>query len=106
MPRTRGTFVKGGPIPKSPGRPPTPKLSGYDFKADAARLLPLAMKRIERLLRTRDTESALIVRIAENLADRVHGRPSQSITGANGGPLLLSFTQIVQGVDGAKAEKL
>jgi hypothetical protein len=106
--RNRTTFVKGGDIPKSPGRPKRnlPPVEGYDFKANCAQLMPLAMKRVQELLENRRTAPAIKMRAADFLADRLYGRPPQAITGAGGGPLLVSFTQILSGVDGARHERL
>ena len=106
---TKTSFVKGGFIPKSPGRPrkhPLPTLDNYDIKAECLKLLPRALKECERILKDPSKKSqGLKVRIAEMLADRIYGRPSQAITGAGGGPLVHSFAQILAGVDGAEKEK-
>lgn len=122
MPRTKGSWTKEN-APKSPGRPPKSpeqkakekaereslRAANFDFKAECARLLPLSMTRMEQVLRSGNPKNKawapVYLRIGEFLADRNYGRPAQAITGANGGPLAVSFSQILGAIDGSKGEK-
>ena len=45
------------------------------------------------------------VSAAGHLLDRGWGKPAQTITGANGGPLISSFAQILASIDGSKTER-
>jgi len=70
-------------------------------------LMPAAVERVGEVVKRKGAEHApQHLRALELLADRLYGRPAQAITGAGGGPLLVSFTQVLAGVDGDKKEKL
>lgn len=70
-------------------------------------LLPKAIDRVDELLERKGARHQdAHLRALEKLGDRVLGKPPQAITGAGGGPLVVSFQQILAGVDGAKDEKI
>ena len=111
-------FKKGNP--GGPGRPPkNPLQKAIDaeirqyakqkcatFKEACDSLLPIAVDRVHEALERKGTShEANHVRILESLSDRVFGRPAQAITGSGGGPMLVAFSQLIGGVDGAKTEK-
>ena len=78
---------------------------GESFTDGARRLLPLALREMERALNDPDEETNIKIRIAESLADRVLGKAAQVVTGAGGGPLEISFTQILVSIDGSRREE-
>lgn len=77
------------------------------FKEACDNLLPKALSRVQKIVKTAEPKAGahVHVRALEVLADRVYGKPPQAITGAGGGPLLVSFQQILAGIDGASVEK-
>ena len=112
-------FKKGNP--GGPGRPPKNPLQkaidkeirdyakqhAASFKEACENLLPLAVARVhEALERKGKTRENAHLRAMDLLADRVYGRPPQAITGAGGGPLVVSFEQLLKEVDGSKTEKM
>lgn len=119
--RNKTSFVKGGPIPKSPGRPPKTPIEKEahrlvkkyarqrvnTFIEACENLLPIAVDRVEEALRRKGEEHGpLHLRALETLGDRVYGRPAQAITGAGGGPLVVSFQEILAAVPEGKREKI
>lgn len=78
----------------------------YDFKQECRALLPLATDRLEKRLSKDTMKDTDLLRSVELLRDSVHGKPAQALTGPDGGPLVFSFAQLVQNVDGAKREKI
>lgn len=106
---------KGGP-----GRPrlnPLEKAVRKEIKAYAKqqvdtfveaceKLLPLAVDRTQEILNRKGVKrEGSHLRALDLLADRVFGRPPIAITGAGGGPLVVSFEQLLKEVDGSKPEK-
>lgn len=59
-------------------------------------------------LRDKSKDESIKLRAATVLHEIAWGKPSQEITGANGGPLAITFTQMLQKIDGSgnKQEKL
>jgi hypothetical protein len=124
MARSGGTWKKGDSrIPKSPGRPrstlsPEERLARKltyryarqrvnTFKEACESLLPIATQRVQEILERKGTKrEGSHLRAIEILGDRVYGRPAQAITGANGGPLAVTFTELVGKANGAKDEQL
>lgn len=115
-----GKFTKANPRP-GPGRPrKNPivreaekiikaygKQNADSFLEACEKLLPKAVERVEEALdRKGPAHGPLHLRAMESLSDRLHGRPAQAITGAGGGPLLVSFQQVLGFVDGGKKEKI
>jgi hypothetical protein len=113
-------FKKGDPnIPKSPGPPVLTALQKaerkaarelvFDLKQEYAKALPQLVARVVTAGRRRDKSVArdrLAKEILSDFSDRIYGRPAQAITGSGGGPLLVSFAQVLQGIDGAKQQPL
>ncbi len=129
MPRSSTTFTKENPRP-GPGRPGYghPKRIAkeaerkaveevaYDLKARLVAILPTVVSNIETIVaqakkKAKEAKNAdaidgtLHVRLLDSIGDRLYGKPPQAITGSGGGPLLVSFTQLVDRVDGNKQEK-
>ncbi len=67
------------------------KAAAQAFIEGCKRLLPVALKRCEEILRDKESEPAACIRITEMLADRVMGKPAQAITGTDGGPIVLTW---------------
>ena len=83
------------------------KQEAESFKQACENLLPMSLARAQEILeRTGTAREGSHIRLLDILADRVHGRPPIAITGAGGGPILASFTQLLTKVDGANTEKL
>ena len=113
------TFRKGAkPGPGRPRKPLVDKLIDREIKRFAKQrantfieacesLLPLAVDRVGEALKVRGIKHAPIhLRALESLGDRVYGRPAQAITGAGGGPLVVSFQQILGKIPDGKREKI
>lgn len=113
-------FSKAKPRP-GPGRPrknPIVKAADKIIKAYAKqhadsfleaceKLLPDATDRISEIVKKKGMAHAgHHIRATELLTDRLYGKPAQAITGAGGGPLLVSFQQVLGHVDGSKKEKI
>lgn len=90
----------------NPGGRPKQSKQLEDFKLSCTRLLPVGMIEIEKLIRARKTPASVKVRIMEMMSDRVYGRPHQALTGAQGGPIVVSFTEILTAIDGSKVERM
>lgn len=86
--------------------PVPPKGVDFDLKAEYAKLLQISTAKVERLIRGKKTDQSILLRIHFGMEDRLHGKPAQAITGANGGPLLTAFTQILGKTDGGRHEKI
>lgn len=115
-----GSFQKGKPKP-GPGRPrktpeqkATEKLQLAYARQNAAsfieaceKLLPRALNKLDKLIDSNCGWRAMAahIRIVEVLSDRIYGRPAQAITGAHGGPLVVSFVQIIDRIDGGAVER-
>ena len=114
MPRSRGTFVKGGKIPKSPGRPrlTQEQKEAHKLKREFARqhadtfrqacesLLPKAVDRVGETLDAVGIENAHAhIRAFEALRDTVHGRPRQT-TELAVTSLPRSFEEMLRGIPG------
>lgn len=69
-------------------------------------VLPLAMDRVQEGLAKKKGDHVFALRVAESMGDRVYGRPAQAITGAAGGPLVLSFQEILAKVPEGRREKI
>lgn len=70
-------------------------------------LLPKAMDRVQEALERKGAKHGpLHVRATEMLRDSVYGRPAQAITGAGGGPLVVSFQQILNKIPDGGGEKI
>lgn len=119
MPRSSTTFKKGKP--PGPGRPrKNPIIVQADkiikkyaaqqadtFLEACEHLLPKAVERVGEIVEKKGMAHAgHHLRATELLADRLYGKSAQAITGAGGGPLLVSFQQVLGHVDGAKKEKI
>ena len=78
----------------------------FDLKAEFAKALPDGVRACAKILREKTATPALKVKVTEMMADRLYGRPPMAITGSAGGPLLVSFTQILEGIAGDRQEKL
>lgn len=77
------------------------------FKEACENLLPLGLARAQEILERKGKSYAgHHIRVLDQLADRVLGRPPMAITGAGGGPLVVSFEQVLKEIDGSKSEKL
>ena len=114
--RSKTTFGPDNPPPKSPGRPRMTeekrreaalrRAVEYDFKLECQRLLPIAVDQVEKHLTKGHFKPRETVDVLETLRDSVHGKPAQTIQSPGGGPLVGSFTVMLQHIDGAKNEKL
>lgn len=83
------------------------KQKADSFKAALDNILPLAVDRVHEIVAKRSLKMAANhLRAFELVSDRVFGKPPQAITGAQGGPLVVSFQQILGKVDGGKRERL
>lgn len=106
--RANQTSFRKGAKP-GPGRPKgsgAPPVGNWDIKGKCAELLPLAFAECEKILRSPlKSREPLKVRIAEMLADRLHGRPSQAIAASVQGPLATSFAELLAGVDGSRHKR-
>ena len=77
------------------------------FKEALDNILPLSVDRVHEVVKRKGKEHAAEhLRAFELISDRVFGRPPQAITGTGGGPLVIAFSQLLNGVDGSKQEKL
>jgi hypothetical protein len=87
-PRRRGRpFEKGGPSPNPGGRPKVPDDAKEAFKGH---LLPKALKVIERILAT--PKHPYRHQVAMYVVDRVLGKPTVAVGGADGQPLIPGTT--------------
>lgn len=77
-----------------------------DFKERCRALLPIATDQLAKRIEKGKMKDGDVLRATEVLRDSVHGKPAQAITGAGGGPLAFSFSQLVAHIDGAKVEKI
>ena len=82
------------------------RLATYDFKEHCRKLMPLATDQIEEGLRKKEFRKAELVRVFGELRDSIHGKPAQAITGADGGPLVATFTTMLARINGQKEERL
>lgn len=78
----------------------------YDYKRECAALMPLALDQIAVELEKKKLGKNDLLRVFESMRDSVHGRPAQTLQGPDGGPLVVSFQQMVAKVDGGKVEKI
>lgn len=104
--------INGLPLGKPIGRPVGTTLDepvNFDVLAACDRLIPIGFATCEKILRTKGnaiSRQTLQFQITRFMTERRYGLPITPITGAGGGPLVATFTQIVQQIDGAKVEKL
>lgn len=82
------------------------KQKADSFVEACENVLPLAMDRVQEGLAKKKGDHAFALRVAESMGDRVYGRPAQAITGAGGGPLVVSFQEILAAVPPGKREKI
>jgi hypothetical protein len=80
-------FVKGGPSPNPGGRP---RVAGDAKEAFKGHLLPKALKVIERILAT--PKHPYRHQVAMYVVDRVLGKPTVAVGGADGQPLIPGTT--------------
>lgn len=78
----------------------------FNLKTKCLELLPISTERLRRLLLRKSLAPQHVTRIHELLADRAYGKPRQEITGAGGGPLAVTFQQILKDIDGSSHETL
>lgn len=112
------TFRKGAKA--GPGRPKKPlvdklvdraikrfaKQRADTFIEACENVLPMAMERVQEGLAKKRDDPQFALSVAEKMGDRVYGRPAQAITGAGGGPLVVSFQEILAAVPEGKREKI
>lgn len=111
----KGSFSKASPRP-GPGRPKltdeakrlamAKRAAEYDLKEECRKMLPLVTDGIIEGLEKGEFKGAARVHAMEALRDTAHGRPAQTIQGSGGGPLVITFTQLLGKVDGGKDERL
>ena len=114
MPRTKTTWLKGKP--GGPGRPRKTeeekraarirRAAEYDFKQECLAAMPIATDQLIADLEAKKLRGGELVRTVEMLRDSTYGKPPQTIQGAGGGPLIATFTGILQTIDVGKTEKL
>ncbi len=112
---TRTSFSKAHPRP-GPGRRKMTeeekrvarikRAAEYDYKLECRALLPIATDQLQDELEKKKFKGVELMRVYETLRDTAHGKPAQTIQGAGGGPLVVSFTQILAQVDGGATEKI
>lgn len=81
----------------------------FDLKAQYAEHLPKVLKRVIEATARKDNTIArdrFRKDVMVEMADRLYGRPAQSIVGKGGGPLMVTFSQVLAGVNGAVQEKI
>lgn len=115
MPRSRTTFSKENPRP-GPGRKKLTeeekrkarlqRAVDYDYKAELRALLPIAIDQIGERVAAGKMKDPDLIRAFSEVRDSVHGKPAQTIQGADGGPLMGTFVALLGQIDGAKVEKL
>lgn len=112
---TRTSFSKENPRP-GPGRKKMTdqekrearlrRAVEYDYKKELAALFPIAIDQLAKALDKGEFKKGDRLRAVEMIRDTLHGKPAQTFQSPGGGPLIGSFTVMLQQIDGAKVEKL
>ena len=97
----RSTSWTKDTVPKTigPGRPKIPQ----DIKEAARAFSPMALETLAHWAERKKSHPASIA-AANALLDRAYGKPSQEITGKDGGPLFVPTVRIIVGGVGAAVE--
>ncbi len=80
----------GNPVGRKP-RTPQETEAAKVFVLQCKRLLPVALKRVEKILRDKTSEPQAVIRITEMLAERVLGKPAQAITADISGDIVIHW---------------